>query len=272
VAFTAALEGDAQRNFISLSPQVGPLDAPATVYYDGLVLLEGAWPTETPPNFSDPSGRTGTWNGKPFINLIRNASAESSGFRLRPWVDKIGTRFLPDKGSNQPSIMLYYLLDERGASMYQYGALQVLFRTFWARFGWGQVPLLYNWIYSVILTLALAGVIGAMIAFWRKRKVLPWAVIVLFGLVFCIVWLQTFTRGSNYPTQLRAIYYPTARYAYPAIIPTMGLLCLGWLQIASWIKLKTNLPVIWFKALYISGWLVFDLLSILSIVKYYYSG
>ncbi len=269
VAFTTPVEGDAQRSFISLAPLLGAVEAPTTVYFDGVVVLSGRWPLDQPPVFADASGESGVWAGQPFDNLLRNASAETAWVRLRPWVDSLGVRLLPDKGANQPSVTLYYFLDQAGAASFQRTSLQVLFRTFWARFGWGHVPLLHGWAYWLILAAMAAGVLAAVAAMIRLRKVFPWRAALLLGLALLGVWVQTLMRGSNYATQLRAIYYPTARYAYPAIIPAMLLLNLGWYEAGRWLKQGLRLPGRALAVVYMAGWVVFDLYAILSIARFY---
>jgi hypothetical protein len=268
-AFQASLGGDAQRNFVSLAPLIQPLAAPLKVYYDGLVVAEGQFPLDQAPEFDDPSAQSGAWGGAPFRNLLRNASAETSGLRLRPWVDRIGVRILPDKGANQPSVTLYYLLDQAGAGQFQRTSLQVLFRTFWGRFGWGHVPLLHPWAYGLVLAAVLLGLAAALAAMIRLRKNFPWAAVVLLGLALLVLWLQTILRGSNYATQLRAIYYPTARYAFPVIIPSLLFLNLGWYEAGRWLKRLARLPDGFLPIAYTAAWLLFDLYALLSIALFY---
>ena len=269
-AFSFPVEGDAQRNFISLTPLIQALDTPAEVYYDGLVVVPGSWPLDQTPVFDDPSGSSGVWGGQPFQNLLRNASAESSWMRLRPMIDRFGAEFLPDRGANQPSVSLYYLLDVAGEWRFQKLSAQVLFRTFWARFGWGQVPLMLGWSYWLLLTAMLVGIAGAAVLIWRKRKLLPWSALLFLGLAMGGLWLETFLRGSNYPTQLRAIYYPTARYAFPAIIPTMLLLNAGWYEIGRFLYRSLNISDKVLSIFYVAAWVIFDVYAVLSIAQFYY--
>ena len=270
IAYTFPVPGNTERNFISLRPLVKQVDEPVTVYFDGIVVLPGSWPLDQPPVFNDINGKSGTWGGKPFENLIRNGSAEASWVRLRPWVDQLGVRILPDKGSNQPSVMLYYLLDTAAAWPFQQISAQVLFRTFWARFGWGHVPLMQSWPYGLILVAMLLGLVGASFAIWHSRRRLNWPVVALLALAFLGVWIMAFMRGANYPTLLRAIYYPTARYAFPVIIPSMLLLNVGWYEVGRAIRNRLRWPAKVFKIGYILTWAVFDLYALLSIAKYYY--
>jgi hypothetical protein len=64
----------------------------------------------------------------------------------------------------------------------------------------------------------------------RKWPKLPWDVMFLMGVVFTISWGATFTRGAVYLGNI-SLYFPIGRNAYPAIVPTMLLFCVGWLEI-----------------------------------------
>jgi hypothetical protein len=64
-------------------------------------------------------------------------------------------------------------------------------------------------------------------------------------------------------------YFPFARSAYPAIIPTMFLLVLGWWEIMNIFGDKLKIPY-WGKlAAYIIPFVVLAIWSILSITNFY---
>jgi hypothetical protein len=48
----------------------------------------------------------------------------------------------------------------------------------------------------------------------------------------------TLLRGMTY-LAYEHIYGTVARHAYPVIIPTMVVLCFGWLEIADWINAQS---------------------------------
>lgn len=269
IAFTYPIEGDAQRNFVSLAPLLAPVTSPVNVFYDGLVVALGEYPTDQAPLFDSPEAESGEWGGQRFQNLVRNASAEATWFRLRPWVDEVGVRILPDKGANLPSVTMYYLADLRGSWPWQRISMQVLARTFWARFGWGHVPLMHALPYWLIGIGVVLGLIGAIVAMTRARQVFPWNVALFFGLALAGVLLQTYIRGANYPTQLRAIYYPTARYAYPAIIPALAFLNLGWYEAGRALQSLFHIPRRVLSIAYIATWVIFNLYALLSIANFY---
>jgi len=117
---------------VSLALKAAPAQQ-GFIDYDGLVLAEGEYPILQEPVYSDGQERGGNWSGKPFRNLIRNASAEKDGLRLNVFLDRIGAKILPD--NILPSSLLTYITDCQGAH-WHYGAVgRNLFRSFWGAFG-----------------------------------------------------------------------------------------------------------------------------------------
>jgi len=283
-AFQAILPEDTQRIWINLIPDGA--EPGSMVYYDGLVLVEGRRPISQVPDFSSADGRAGEWGGQPFENLLRNASFESAGPRINPHLDNWITQYMPDQA--RPSMLLATLVDSRGTQdLYPITAVH-LFRTFWARFAWGHVPVLgADWVYPGLAVFSLLGLLGAVIGAIRCFRHLPWDVIVTFGSVTVLTFLMTQTRGGVYLSQ-PSFYYSTARYLYPVIIPIFLLLCSGWLEIFRliqivWSKVTRRDPVIrentdlWsskptmmlFFAIYLFIFLFLDLLAVLGIADYY---
>ena len=80
-----------------------------------------------------------------------------------------------------------------------------------------------------------------------------------------VVWLFTILRGLT--SILTILFIPSSRYAYPAIIPTMLALNMGWLEVGklllgerhSW--LLGYILVIFFVSL--------DILAVVSVMMYY---
>lgn len=71
----------------------------AVAWYDGAVLVEGDFESEKSIVYWDANGLSGTWGGKPFINLLENPSAE------RTWIQIL------------PSLGLPYTLNQRIVSL-----------------------------------------------------------------------------------------------------------------------------------------------------------
>jgi hypothetical protein len=230
--------------------------------------IEGEMPLIKIPLFDDQNEETGMWENERFVNLIRNPSAEDSWMWIRPWVDTLGKKVLPD--ANSPSIILYSLSDFRALNRSIFYINLRIFRTFWAKFGWDHVPLIGYSPYRDLAVFTIIGLVGAVIGIWRKRSTLNLSVVLFLLLVILIVWIQTISRSSNYFIQLRPIYIPVARYIYPVIVPVMLFLNIGWLEILRFIKRLFRLPDIAVAGVYVLLFVILNIWSIYSIAKYYY--
>jgi hypothetical protein len=279
----APLPENTARLWLALALDKTPAMADVEIYYDALVLAKGERPLDQPPVFSSAQGEKGEWGDKPFENLLRNASAENSGLRLRPWIDQLGARFMADH--TRPSLIWTSLWDFSGAFyLYQFTA-QRLFRTFWATFGWGHVSLAGSRPYRILGFVTLVGGIGFVVYMLRRWRDLPWDLIFFLGLALIASWGTTFVRGAIY-LGVYHLYLPVARYAYPAIIPTVLFLNVGWLEIEyilrlGWRKIVGVRQVRWTPAffscfrqhlrfvVYLALFLSLDILAIWSVAGYY---
>ena len=269
-AFTATLTGDPFRTWISLAPLKDDKQAPVSVFYDGLVVVEGTFPLANTPRFSDASGQTGEWGGRPFTNLLRDASAESAWPHFRPWVDQLAIRIFSDFAVNRPSVAFYTLLDWPSAGWYYQTSAERLFRTFWATFGWGHVPFAFGrHPYRFLAWVSLIGVLGAVLALFRRRRSLPWGILAFFALTLVAVWGITLVRGSNYLLVHWPVYFPVARYTYPAVIPTLLLLVVGWREMLDLLARGLHAPIWGKAAVFVLFFLGLDVLSLLSIIRFY---
>jgi len=211
---TTTVAADAEQIEVILRPLLDrSQDGMITVYYDGVVLVEGEWPLDRLPAFDDPEGREGTWEGRFFVNRVRNGSAERAWPRVRPWVEG-----LQKYVRLSPTQILASLLDwQRTASVYPL-ALQHLLYTFWARFGWSQVKMGEFWFWTCSGWTALAA-FGAVGSSWtRLRGWLgkgQWEKLNLFiflSISLVIVWLIAILRLHPFTG-----YVSPARYTYPVI-------------------------------------------------------
>ncbi len=271
-AITFIPTGNTSRLWVRLEPGKHlDVDNPVEIYYDGVVLAKGEFPLDEAPYFAGDS-LTGTWGGVPFKNLLRNGSAEQSSFYLRPWADALGTKIFSDyQGQESFSLTIYSLIDLAISSDYYEWVSANLFRTFWAKFGWGHVPLMGSKPYSqILLPPTILGFIGIGLALWQFRdrlRKLPWGALFFLVLTFSMVWGLSFFRGSTY--LLTQIYTPVARYAYPAIIPTVLILSTGWITVLASIEKWLHLPG-WVKyAIYVAFFSILNAASLISIVRFY---
>lgn len=268
-SFTEQFPENALSAWVTATPAA--VDVPVIVYLDGFVLASGGWVSGTAPQWQDAQSERGTWDGQPFTNWLRNASAEQAGLSVRPWVDRLGMRLLPDQG--RPSLILYTLADWEAEGWYYRAALHNLLQTFWGKFGWAHVPLLGDKPYRLLGALTLVGVLGCLLAPWRELRRWPWAAMLLLGATLAALWGMALARGAVY------VFYrpfiPVARYAFPALIPSLLVLCLGWWQIARrmrrWLRLPEKMVAVWPGLAYLVLLLALDLYAIVSIWAYYSS-
>jgi hypothetical protein len=227
---TATVAAEAEQVHVILRPSPGQTgEEDTTVYYDGVVLAEGAHSPHEPPVFDGPDAKEGTWAGEPVTNRVRNGSAEASWPRMRPWVERELQPVLPRLPA--APYQLLGLLDWAYAGRAYTAALVNVFQSFWARFGWNHVGLGPAW-YWILSGWTAIGVIGAGVGAGRFRgKDAPSVVqaVALLTMAGLLVWGLCFLR-----TDILAFFLPGARYAFPAIVPTALALMAGWLAWVPW--------------------------------------
>jgi len=266
-SLSVILAEDAGRVRVELAPFTNPEETPATVFYDGLVLVEGTQPTGELPFFIDPQGGEGVWGGEPFNNLLRNASAERAWPWVRTWANEMGTSFVPGK----PSTVLASLLDWPGAGWYYQATGQNLLRTFWAKFGWGNVPLLGHKPYRSLAVVTLVGLVGAGLALWRERRVLPWGIVVVMAVALLGTWGPALIRGVESLIWVNWTFIPGARYGYPSIIPTALVFNLGWLEVLKLAGRRLGVPAKAQFVVYFVAFFALDAIALLSLFRFFHT-
>ena len=236
------------------------MSMPNNIYYDGLVLVEGKWPEKQAPVFQDINGKSGMWGEKSFDNLIRNASAEEAQPWIRSWMDYLSEKWF----SITPSNLITSIFDQKGSRWYYDVAFQNLLRTFWAKFGWGNVALIGNKPYRLLGTITAMGILGAVYAFINYRTKVPMSQFLFLGLAMGGVWIPTVVRGV--PTLFTRLFIPAARYSYPAIIPVALLLVTGWWAILKWICPRINLTKLGLSIIYVVGLACLALYALASLL------
>jgi hypothetical protein len=263
--YTMTLPVNARHVSIVTTVQPGQEDLKGDLFFDGLVLVKGTAQPQDLPHFTSESGDSGTWDGKPFVNLLRNSSAESGGPGLRPWASNLIAKVNPYFSPYDVPVSFF---DWDGAGWYYRTTGVVILRTFWAKFGWGEVPLLGSRPYRWLGGFSLLGVAGAAWLIWRKRSALPWKELFFLGLALIGIWIQAALRGLS--SVIGWTFIPVARYIFPVIIPTILILCAGWLQILSafgkWFHLAPKVQY----GLYFMLFTGLDIFAIVSIIHFYY--
>jgi hypothetical protein len=96
---------------------------------------------------------------------------------------------------------------------------------------------------------------------------MPWDILIFFAIVLLMAWGITWVRGAIYLFYFPFI--PVARYAYPAVILTMYVLNLGWLECLAALKRWFRLPQGSEVVVYILLMLALDIISVVSIIQFY---
>jgi hypothetical protein len=123
----------------------------------------------------------------------------------------------------------------------------------------------------VLLPITALAFIGVGVGFWQRRKRLSQLTLDVFfflGITLFFVWSIALVRGSSY--LLRGWSgFVVARYAYPAILPTILFFSAGWLVLLQLAERKLLLPI-WVKYLvYFGGLFALNIYSWISIYNYY---
>jgi hypothetical protein len=268
VATHLDVPADFSRLFILLDPGDSPGGAQPIVYYSGIVLAEGQYPTNTPPVFRLPDGKGGTWDGATFTNLARNALVSQAWPYPRPaFVAKIGNRI--SLGQTELTQVMDTLLDFHYTQWYFQATAKSVFQTFWAKFGWGRVRLWHKSAYYLLLFITLFGLLGAATAGIRHRARLIQPANVFLALALLAVVSFAILYNLIYASVLFHAFIPVARYIYPAILPIVLVLNLGWLEMARMVSRRRPFPSRWTAYAYVALFLALDVYSIVSIIRYF---
>ncbi|HYF62766.1 MAG TPA: hypothetical protein VD886_08115, partial [Herpetosiphonaceae bacterium] len=201
----------------------------ARLFLDGVVVAPGRFPAGQ-PQFSDEDGTGGSWGGRPFANLVRNASFERRGPSLRPWVD----RALLPYTKRHPAAVFFDLLDFRRAPAIIGQAIQRQSMTFFVFFGWVQFRppggMIWFDIIAGVVRVALIGCLVWLVRRWRAGDRPRRAAVIFLGLAALPVWLFSIMR--TFPFFIGNLYFPIARYGFPAVVPALLAVTAGWYALA----------------------------------------
>jgi hypothetical protein len=145
----------------------------------------------------------------------------AAGWSFRPWVVALNRDYL-----RLPLDQISGSLQEFIQGFQNYPFLfDVLFTSFWARFGWGSIGLGegVDWALRVVALASCAGLLIRGIAsrdtpvVWRRRSI--W----LFIVTILVAWLAVIVRFEVQSGN----YIPRGRYLHLVIIPAIWLLTLG---------------------------------------------
>jgi hypothetical protein len=83
---------------------------------------------------------------------------------------------------------------------------------------------------AVVVRGTLLGCIVWLVRHWRMRDRRRWATLIFLGLAALPVWLFSVVRVL--PFFIGNLYFPIARYGFPAIIPALLAVTAGWYALA----------------------------------------
>jgi hypothetical protein len=257
------LPNETNRSQIILSPESPNSESPVTIFYDGLTLAQGKRPLDQPPIPESASGATGNWGDDHYTNIIRNGTAHAGWLRIRPQVENFIDDFFPDR----PSLILASFIDWEGAGWYYRGTAHNLFHTFWGKFGWANVALEGSKPYRPLLVFTVLAGFGMIYTAIENRKFIPWDIVLFLAFILIFLWGSTLVRGIS--SISGAIFIPSARYASPAIIPTLLLLCTGWAAYLSQIEQRFKIHPLVLPGLYLTLFLILNVFAVSSIIRFY---
>ena len=249
----------------------------ATIYFSGVVLVEGKWPLNSMPIFSDADGKSGFWGNQPFSNIARNAQFQHVWPFPKPQVVRLVTSKLSDLTSFNISSFVSLISDFPGTEWYTRTTGDFIFKTFWAKFCWGQVSLLSNnsWLqpYRALLVITYLGIAGAVITGYKLSRQNSHEFVFLLMIAIVTILVALFYGVYIMGGSLRyRPYIPTARYIYPAILPASLFLVLGWQGISAWLIkiIKVARPIMTY--LYLVFFLALDIFAFASVYAYFYQS
>ncbi len=244
------------------------------IYFTGIVMAEGIWPLDSPPQFINPEGTQGIWGNKPFTNLIRNPQFKMGWPYIRPQLFQTIANKIQNLNPIHLSSFSALFLDTPGTKWYTLTTGSVIFRSFWGRFGWGQVPLIaFPFIqhpYRLLLVITLLGIVGTILTGHHLAKN-RWNE---FGFLLVVILLTTilalfygvYTMGGA--LRFRA-FFPTARYVFTAILPISLSLVIGWQGLFAWLNKKIQISSFTASIIFIIILAALDLYAIISVIVYF---
>jgi hypothetical protein len=257
-----------------LAPKVRDMNGSVRIFYDGLVLAAGSFPMDRPPVFHDAQATGGFWGGRRFSNAVRNGSAERRWLRFRPWAQQVLERVIGDSFYGPPQVVLASLMDWRAAWWYYSATLTNLFQTFWGKFSWGNVRLLGSVTYDLLAVASALAALGALLVILghvRRPNAFPWACLAFMALAALALWGQALLRGAG-SFDSNWVFVPSARYAYPAVLPTVTALTAGWHASLLGAARLGDRPLGVAMGIYFLALLGLTALGMVTVARYFYAA
>lgn len=173
------------------------------------------------------------------VVILYWSQAVAEANRIGSWRDWLVQFYLFLPSERFPASLRYHFISPQAFQIYQH-YLWILFQTFWARFGWQNIPL-HSWGYYALAVVSLGTLLGLGLFVIRVRQRLihlEWwqqRVLILFGLSIAMAGTLIIGREiRNWDLNLArgGPGWPSGRYLFPVIIPIATLFVLGWSELA----------------------------------------
>ena len=198
-------------------------DPSVTLFVDGVVAVQGSFSADPPP-ILDRSATGGFWEGRPFVNLVRNGSAEQAWPYVRPGVDHAVWPIV--RRSPARIVTSMFDIGRTGPIVAFDIAPDLVFRAL-ASFGWGEVMPTGQITRLALPLVALATLAGCIRLGMTGNDRSPRRIaLALFLVIGALLWANAALRI------LPALIVqppPFPRYGFPAIGPLALVLAAGWL-------------------------------------------
>lgn len=146
------------------------------------------------------------------INVVRNSSIETGFPKNKELVD----RLLAKAELNTSMSQIVQLFDYDSVGWYLSTTAIIIFKGFWAGFGWGAVPVIGKYAYEMLLVFTFLTGLTSIFFIVKQFKLLPKPVVILFLIIVTTQLVNVFARGAG--SWYLSPYYPRARYFYPSIV------------------------------------------------------
>jgi hypothetical protein len=231
--------------------------------FDGIVMAEGTRSLNIPV-FDGPSGGEGTWGDQPFINIVRNGSAEAGWPYVRSRVETLARRLGSEYIS--PGILLTSVLDWQNTNWIYQASLGNLVQTFWGRFGWGHVSLHSAWYYGLtVLTMAIILGSTLQVIHTYTKPLSPKTIAITWLIIAAVVLGGSVLFRGFYSIPTSRVVLPTSRFIYPAIIPISIAIVTVWFMLP---RVQQKIK----SLIGLAGLYILNIASIWTIVGFYGGG
>jgi hypothetical protein len=123
--------------------------------------------------------------------------------------------------------------------------------------------------YLILGLFTAVGFFAGIISLGKRGHSLMWEAVIFFAASIVAIWGAAFMRGIG-SVLTGPIFIPSARYAYPVIIPSILFLTIGWNEILRLGGNFLSLSSKFIYAFYILFFIMLTFLSLLTLINFYY--